>query len=477
MSVSVEQALAWCQKLIDKSPGFPSLEECLPQIPQLDSLADLPAGTRVLVRCDTDVAFLPDGTLEEDVRLRSLVETLRYGVSKGWVQIVYGHIGRKKENSLQPVAPILQQILVEAGVPCGHLTVLANWMSDDTGEISDATAASVSKLPNGAIVILENTRAFDLDRALWKVKKDELAPLAPKIAAYANGMFDKLAQVHVNEGFASSNRDLSSTVVPLPMRRIALGKYIDGEMRTHLPKTRQAELVIFSGMKLEKLDDLQAILNRGQVKMVIAAGLLAMTLKKAAADLDGGTFEMGAAGTDPTNKFYIPPERIEQARTMITNGRKAGVEFVLPIDFILADGTPSDSIPAGGSQLDVGPRTIALHAAKVGEFIHYNQQKIAAGKGPAVAFHNGVFGYFEKEEFAKGTREFMLQLKRMTEAGLLVYVGGGEGGAALHKYGDDSWVTHCYTAGGTILKALGTEPIPYVKALYLAATAKRAGSA
>ena len=45
----------------------------------------------------------------------------------------------------------------------------------------------------------------------------------------------------------------------------------DGEMRTHLPRTRQSELVIFSGMKLEKLDDLQAILNRGRVKMVIAA--------------------------------------------------------------------------------------------------------------------------------------------------------------------------------------------------------------
>lgn len=470
MSVSVETTLAWCQKLIDKSPGFPTLEECLPKIPQLDSLGGLPAGTRVLVRCDTDVAIQPDGTLEEDVRLRSLVETLRFGVAHGWVQIVFGHIGRKKENSLKPVAPFLQAILKEAGVPCGELVVLTDWMSDETGAISDATASAIAGLPNGAIILLENTRAYDLERALWKVKKEDLPALAPKIAAYANGISEKIARVHVNEGFASSNRDLSSTVVPLPMDRIALGKYIDEEMRKHLPLTRQAELVIFSGMKLEKLDDLQAILNRGQTKMVIAAGLLAMTLKKAAADIDVQVFEMGAAGTDPANKFYIPPERIDQARTMITNGRKAGVEFVLPVDFILADGTASDLIPAGGSQLDVGPRTIALHAAKVGEFIEYHRQKVAAGKGPAVAFHNGVFGYFEKDEFARGTKEFMLQLKRMTESGLLVYVGGGEGGAALHKYGDDSWVTHCYTAGGTILKALGTEPIPYVKALFLAAT-------
>ena len=87
-----------------------------------------------------------------------------------------------------------------------------------------------------------------------------------------------------------------------------------------------------------------------------------------------------------------------------------------------------------------------------------------------MAFHNGVFGKFEEDQFSFGTRRFMEQLKRMTEAGLLVYVGGGEGGAALHKYGDESWVTHCFTAGGTILKALGTEPIPYIKALYLAAS-------
>jgi phosphoglycerate kinase len=73
---------------------------------------------------------------------------------------------------------------------------------------------------------------------------------------------------------------------------------------------------------------------------------------------------------------------------------------------------------------------------------------------------------FEKEQFSHGTRKFVEQLKRMHDAGVEVHVGGGEGGAALMRYGNESWVTHCFTAGGTILKALGTEPIPYIKALY-----------
>lgn len=469
MSVTVENAQAWCQKLVDKSPDFPALEECLKKIPQLQSLADLPAGTRVLVRGDTDVVFDDKGEPDDDSRLRALVDTLKFGVGKGWVQILYGHRGRDPKLSLEPVAAYLQDLLTGAGVKCGEVKVVNDWMNDETGEILDAARDAVAKLPNGSVILLENTRKYKLEQALWKAKPADLPGVAPKVAAYANGMRDKIAKVHVNEGFAASNRDLSSTVVPLTMDRLALGAYIDNEMRTHLQKTRLAELVVFSGMKLEKLDDLQGILNRGQVKVVIAAGLLALALKKADADLAGQPFEMGVAGSQKDSKIYIPPERIEQAKTMLTNARRNGVEFVLPIDFIMGDGQPSDTIPAGGAQFDVGPKTIALHAAKVDEFIRCHQQKVASGKGPAVAFHNGVFGMFEKEEFAVGTRKFMDQLKKMTTAGLLVYVGGGEGGAALHRYGDESWVTHCFTAGGTILKALGTEPIPYIKALYLAA--------
>ena len=82
-----------------------------------------------------------------------------------------------------------------------------------------------------------------------------------------------------------------------------------------------------------------------------------------------------------------------------------------------------------------------------------------------VAFHNGVFGMFEDPRFEEGTRKFTRQLKRLTDAGVAVYVGGGEGGKALEKYGEPNWVTHVFTAGGTVLNALGSEPVPYLVAL------------
>jgi phosphoglycerate kinase len=58
---------------------------------------------------------------------------------------------------------------------------------------------------------------------------------------------------------------------------------------------------------------------------------------------------------------------------------------------------------------------------------------------------------------------------RMNDAGIEVYVGGGEGGAALDRYGQPDWVTHCFTAGGTVLNALGSNPVPYLQALAMAA--------
>ena len=122
-----------------------------------------------------------------------------------------------------------------------------------------------------------------------------------------------------------------------------------------------------------------------------------------------------------------------------------------------------ETLSPGDQQFDIGPKTIAHFEQKIGEFIAAHQGK------PTAVFHNGVFGMFEDPRFETGTKSFVGQLKRMKDAGLSVYVGGGEGGTALEKYGQPDWVTHCFTAGGTVLNALGAEPVPYLVALRAAA--------
>jgi len=460
MSITPAAMLSWCQTLLDVDDRRPnkSLAEWLKEIPRLDTLADVPSGTPVLVRGDVD-AKPGEKIGEGDIRLRSMVETLTYGREKGWKQIVFGHRGRKPEESLKKVAARLGELL-KCEVP-----LVDNWLDESSLTISDAAMKQIASAAPGSVLVLENTRKYDIERVLWKATPEDLPKLSEPLARFANQVAEKLAAVYVNEALSAGSLDTSTTIVPATMKRVALGKYVAKEFDGPMLRCLDTELVVFSGLKTDKLDDLEAMIGRGKVKMVFTAGSLAMALKKAAAELDGQQFSLGLA-EDPAHAdkpYYIAPKRIEQARRMISAGRDKGIEFVLPVDFILQDGSASDTIGPGQAQLDIGPKTSELFAAKIGEFIASHQGR------RSVAFHNGVFGKFEEPQFAEGTKKFMAQLKRLTAAGVEVYIGGGEGGAALEQYGQESDVTHVFTAGGTVLNALGSEPVPYLVALAMAA--------
>lgn len=469
MSVSSDDLVRWCAALLEggAAPGR-ALISYLAAIPRLDSLADVPPGTRVLVRGDTDAKPGPqigDG----DVRLRSMVETLEYGRQRGWVQVVLGHIGRKPEGSLKAVAARLGELL-KTTVP-----LVVEWYDEAGQRVQPSAADQIRSAAAGSVLMLENTRRYDIERVLWKAKPADLPALAPKLAGFCNALAGQIGDVYVNEALSAGSLDASSAVLPAAMRRVALGRYVAREFDGPMLRCLESSLVIFSGLKIDKLDDLQAMVDRGRIRRVIAAGSLAMALKKAAAQLDGGDFCLGVA-EDPTKQdqpYYIPPARIEQAKRMLTAGRQHGVEFVLPIDFVLQDGRVSEAIGPGDQQFDVGPRSSELFAKTVDAVIAEHQAR-PAGSAPVAVFHNGVFGMFEDARFEDGTRRFVAQLQRMTLAGLDVYVGGGEGGTALEKYGQPDWVRHCFTAGGTVLNALGSSPVPYLQALAMASERSRA---
>jgi len=192
-------------------------------------------------------------------------------------------------------------------------------------------------------------------------------------------------------------------------------------------------------------------------------------LKKGYVEQHGGEFSLGAAENPQFSDapFYVPPERIEQAKRIIAEGEKRGVDFALPMDVMLESGEIVEHLQPDQAQFDVGPRSCEEFEKKVAEFIEMTQPGNA--EKHVVAFYNGVFGKFEEERFAGGTKRFVQQLEVLQKAGVEVYVGGGEGGKAVEKYLGADKVTHVFTAGGTVLNALGSEPVPYLIALRMAA--------
>lgn len=459
MSVSDQQMQDHCETLIRGREAAPelSLNDYLADVPRLDSLADLPSGTQVLVRGDTDAK--PGAKIGEgDIRLRSMVETLKFGQQHGWKQVIFGHIGRDADKSLDQVAKRLGELL-DCDVP-----LIEDWLDESTMTVTSAVTDALTAAKPGDVIVLQNTRKYDIERVLWKAKVDEVAELAPKLTKLANELAEKVGTTYVNEAFSAGSLDASSVAVPMAMERVALGKYAAGEFDGPMQQCLKADLAVFSGIKIDKLDDMEAMIARGTIKQIFASGSLAMAIRKAVGILDDSPVCLGAA-EDPANSdkpWYIPDARIAQAKEIVGDGRKKGITFTTPIDSMIEDGTAKDELAPTDQQCDIGPKSIEHFSKSVGEFLE--------NAGPnAVAFHNGVFGMFEDPRFAGGTKAWIPELKRMKDAGVEVYVGGGEGGKALDKYGEPDWVTHCFTAGGTVLNALGSEPVPYLVALRAAA--------
>ena len=460
MSVTDQAMQSWCETLLkgrEAAPGM-TLNDYLAGVPRLDSLADVPSGTPVLIRGDVD-AKPGDNIGEGDIRLRSMVETLKYGKQLGWKQIIFGHIGRKPEGSLAKVAKRIGD-LMECEVP-----LIEDWLDESTLTVSPAVKDAIDAAEPGAIIVLQNTRKYDVERVLWKAKEADLPELAPKLAKLANELAEKVSSIYINEAFSAGSLDASSVAVPAAMERVALGKYAAGEFDGPMQQCLKATLAVFSGIKIDKLDDMEAMIARGSIKQIFASGSLAMAIRKAIGQLDGAPVSLGAA-EDPANSgepWFSPEDRVEQAKQIVADGREKGITFTVPCDSIVEDGSAKDVLEPSDQQFDIGPKSIASFHEAVGAFI----DKHGAG---AVAFHNGVFGMFEDERFAEGTKQWIPELKRMKGAGVEVYVGGGEGGKALDKYGEPDWVTHCFTAGGTVLNALGSEPVPYLVSLHAAAS-------
>lgn len=432
------------------------LETLLDAIPRVDELVGVPAGTTVLVRADIDVPIKADQVVDMS-RIEADSATIRYCHERGWKTVIFGHVGRDKSNSASPVCKALADHL--------DLTIefVEDWLDEENSRLLDEFVLRIGNAKPGHLFMLQNTRKYEIERALWEIDDKSFPQVSRHLYAVCKDIRERLTTIEINEAIAASNVDFSSAAIPLAMSKTAMGFYITEEMRTHIRSARKSNFVVFSGLKINKLDDLEGIIDRGQLDMIIAAGSLAMALLKARARLDGHDFFLGRAETDPSQKAYIPPKRVEQAKRIVQKCRAQGVDLVLPVDFVLDSGEVSRVIPGGHAQMDIGPESRNLFAQKVDEYIEESR----AAPEAYTMFFNGVFGKFEDMRFEEGTKSFIPLLRKMTQSGISTYVGGGEGRLALSRYGSLDDVTHAFTCGGTVLKSLSNKHIAYLKAMYM----------
>ena len=211
------------------------------------------------------------------------------------------------------------------------------------------------------------------------------------------------------------------------------------------------------------------MLERGHVETVVCGGLVAMALIKAQAEIDGKECCIGMVETAGQEKIdremFVDAKTLEQGKGAVLEAKKRGIKLVLPVDFKLDDETFVEGtiIPKDRYVFDIGPKSIELNSKAVQGFMQ--KYSSAHGKEKPTVFHNGVFGVFEKKEFAQGTEAWAKELKRLEEAGYHIVVGGGEGREITPK-------ATVLIGGGTSVFGMSNEPLPAVKAIWMHSTGK-----
>jgi len=74
-------------------------------------------------------------------------------------------------------------------------------------------------------------------------------------------------------------------------------------------------------------------------------------------------------------------------------------------------------------------------------------------------------GVFEFDNFSHGTRALMDSVVKLTSAGGVTIIGGGDTATCCAKYGTEDKVSHVSTGGGASLELLEGKVLPGVAAL------------
>jgi len=330
------------------------------------------------------------------------------------------HLGRprgagfEKEFSLAPVAKRLQELLKEK--------VLA--LNDCVGlGVKEAIAKSSER-----VILLENLR-------FHKAEEKNDPAFARELAS--------LADVYVDDAFGTAHRPHASTAGITAYLPSVAGFLIEKELRflgNAINNPKRPLVVILGGAKVsDKIDLIKNLIPKAD--SIIVGGGMAYTFLK-------------ARGINVGNS-KLEKDKVDMARDLMEQAKKAGVEFALTTDFVITQSFTSDDckisdvIPDGWESLDIGPKTIKRYEAIL-------------SKAKTVVW-NGPLGVFERDAYSKGTRtiaDYLASLKDVT-----VIIGGGDSAAAVAKFGLEDKMTHISTGGGASLEFLEGKELPGIAAL------------
>ncbi|WP_108484054.1 phosphoglycerate kinase [Oceaniglobus ichthyenteri] len=382
-------------------------------------------GKIVLTRVDINVP-MKDGVVTDSTRIDRIIPTVRDILAKGGKPVLMAHYGRPKgqvvpEMSLEPLVPALAEAF---GVP-------VHFASDCIGA---PAKKAVSGLPEGAVLLLENTR-------FHPGEEQNDAKFAASLAA--------LGEIYCNDAFSAAHRAHASTEGIARLLPSCAGRGMAAELgalEAALGQPKRPVVAVVGGAKVSTKLDLLGNLVTKVDHLVIGGGM-------------ANTF-LAAQGIN-VGKSLAEHDMTDTARDILTKAETAGCEIILPTDIVVArefkagaenETLPADACPADAMILDAGPDTVAKINATFGNC--------------KTLIWNGPLGAFEIAPFDSATNAAAARAAELSANGALISVaGGGDTVSALNKAGAADRFTYISTAGGAFLEWMEGKTLPGVAAL------------
>ena len=364
----------------------------------------------VLLRLDLNTP-IENGLVTNNERIIRSLPTLNYIIDAGARLTIMSHLGRPEENntfqeefSLKPVVKELESLLNKE---------IMFYSLDQFEELDQSPGLSV--IENTRFCIGEKTNDIDLSKRMAK-----------------------LADLFVMDAFATSHRAHASTTGVITFSNDSCAGLLLDEELNALSKVKEESknsVAILGGAKISTKLSLINSLSRSMDKVILGGGI-ANTL-------------IAAKGYD-VGKSLLEESMLSDAKELLKNPKIIIPNYVIVSDSPDKPGrvTSIDSIAKNEAIFDIAPESLI------------SLEPILMNAGTIL--WNGPLGFFEKENFDKGTMQIAKMI--ISSKGFSV-AGGGDTISAAVKAGVLDKLDYVSTAGGAFLEFMEGRKLPAIEAL------------
>ena len=379
---------------------------------------------KIILRLDLNVP-IKDKIIKDDTRITLCLPFINRLIEKKAKIIIISHLGRPKgvkdpDLSLIPIYRFLKE-------------KLQTNVYFFKGVFDDETKEKFSHLKAGEVILVENIRYF-------KEETEDDEEFSKKLGT--------LGDIYINDAFSCSHRKQASVHnITKYVKKNYAGPLLKKEITAiNLVVKNKKEPVtcIIGGSKIStKINVITSIMKKVNNLIIVGAMANNFFVYK--------NLNIGKSLFEKDTKDII--------KNIYKKAKESGCKIFIPEDCVVGINFEGEGINKNLNDIDNDEIILDIGKNTVKNIIKIIDQS-------NTILWNGPAGYFENDNFLKGTLSIAENISKNTiEKSLISVIGGGDTLAAINKNKSKLSFSHLSTAGGAFLEYLEGKDLPGISVL------------